>query len=46
MKKQKKQKTYEELIQEYDDDELWEMYMSEHLKQERKAKKEKTKNKK
>jgi len=50
-KKKKKEMTYEELIEEYDDDEIWDMYMEEHLKEEEEGRKrftknEKTKNKK
>jgi len=50
-KKKKKEMTYEELLEKYDDDEIWNMYMEEHLKEEEEGKKrfaknEKTKNKK
>jgi hypothetical protein len=41
--------TYEELLEKYDDDEIWNMYMEEHLKEEEEGKKkicQKRKNKK
>lgn len=39
--KEKNKKSYEELLKEcdYDEDKLWDMYMEEHLKEERKLKK-------
>jgi len=45
-KKKKKEMTYEELIEEYDDDEIWDMYMEEHLKEEEEGRKRFTKNEK
>jgi hypothetical protein len=33
-KKKKKEMTYEELLEKYDDDEIWNMYMEENLKEE------------
>jgi hypothetical protein len=34
VEKNQEQKTFEELMKEWDDDELWEKYMEEHLKEE------------
>ena len=45
MEKKKKKMTYEELIEEYDDDEIWDMYMEEHLKEEEEGRKRFSRNK-
>jgi len=45
VEKKKKKMTYEELIEEYDDDEIWDMYMEEHLKEEEEGRKRFSRNK-
>ena len=37
--KKKREMTYEELIEMYDDGEIWDMYMEEHLKEEEEGRK-------